>query len=194
MAMQVEVVRSPRRRKTVQARLVDGVLQVSMPARVSKAEEERWVREMVGRFERRKAAEPIDVAARAEVLAARYSLPQPASVRWVDNQLWRWASCTPDDRTIRVSSRVASFPSWVLDGILVHELAHLVEAGHGPAFWALANRYPKMERVRGFLIAKGEGDEDDDDAELDPLCATSASSTDARTRKNAIEGGQPTLF
>lgn len=161
MAMQVEVVRSARRRKTVQARLVGGVLQVSMPARVSKAEEERWVREMVGRFERRQSAEPIDVAARAELLAARYSLPQPSSVRWVDNQLWRWASCTPEDRSIRVSSRIAGFPGWVIDGVLVHELAHLVEAGHGPAFWALANRYPKMERVRGFLIAKGGEDNDD---------------------------------
>ena len=199
MAMQVEVVRSPRRRKTVQARLVDGVLQVSIPARVSKAEEERWVREMVGRFERRAASAPIDLAARAEVLSARYGLPQPASVRWVDNQEWRWASCTPDDRSIRVSSRVASFPGWVVDGVLVHELAHLVEAGHGPAFWALANRYPKMERVRGFLIAKGGEDEGDDGAPAtatapDPLRATSGSSTDAEARKSAVGGAQPTLW
>jgi predicted metal-dependent hydrolase len=171
MAMEVEVVRSARRRKTVQARLVGGVLQVSIPARVSKAEEERWVREMVGRFERKRATEPIDVAARAEVLAVRHGLPRASSVRWVDNQVWRWGSCTPADRSIRVSSRVADFPTWVLDAVLMHELAHLAEPGHGPAFWAIANRYPRMERARGFLIAKGlegDGDDDTDEDEAQP--------------------------
>jgi predicted metal-dependent hydrolase len=119
----------------------------------------------------------------------RYSLPQPSSVRWVDNQLWRWASCTPEDRSIRVSSRVAAFPAWVIDGVLVHELAHLVEAGHGPAFWGFANRYPKMERVRGFLIAKGG--EDDDDAGDGAFLRDSAASTAAETGKSEV---QPALW
>ena len=165
--MQHEVIRSAKRRKTVQARLVNGVVQVSIPARMTKAEEDRWVAEMVGRFERRRTTEPIDLAARAEVLATRFGLPAPASIRWVDNQEWRWGSCTPDDRTIRISTRVATFPGWVLDYVLVHELAHLVVAGHGPDFWALVERYPRCERARGFLIAKGM-----DDAEEGPEAPT----------------------
>jgi hypothetical protein len=156
-----EVVRSPKRRKTVQARLVGGVVQVSIPARMTKAEEEKWVAEMVGRFQRKAATEHIDLAARAEVLATRYGLPTPDTIRWVDNQEWRWGSCTPDDRSIRLSTRLAGFPDWVVDYVVVHELVHLVVGGHGRDFWALVNRYPKTERARGFLIAKGmDGDEE----------------------------------
>lgn len=159
--MPVEVIRSSKRRKSVQARLVGGVVQVSIPASMSKADEERWVAEMVARFERKRSTEPIDLAARAEVLAARYRLPMPASIRWVDNQEWRWGSCTPATSTIRISSQLAVYPPWVLDYVVVHELAHLEVGGHGPAFWALVNRYPKTERARGFLIAKGMGEDTD---------------------------------
>ena len=147
--------RSPRRRKTVQARKVGDVLRVSIPATMTRREEERWVGEMVRRFERREEAERIDLPVRAAALAARYGLPEPASIRWVDNQQSRWGSCTIADRSIRLSSRLGGYPDWVVDYVIVHELAHLVEADHGRAFWALVNRYPKAERARGFLIAKG---------------------------------------
>jgi hypothetical protein len=159
--MEVDIVRSRRRRRTGEARVVDGVIVVSVPAGMTKAAEGELVSHLVGKIERKYAAEPIDLAARCEVLAARYGLPQPASVRWVDNQLQRWGSCTPADRSIRISARLARYPSWVIDAVLVHELAHLVELGHNNAFWALANRYPMMERARGFLIAKGWDDEAD---------------------------------
>lgn len=175
----VEVIRSPRRRKTVQARLVDGVLRVSIPARMSAGEEQRWVAEMVARFERRRHTEAVDLEARAEVLATRYRLERPASIRWVDNQEWRWGSCTPADGTIRISSRLAGFPDWVRDYVIVHELAHLTEAGHGPRFWALVNRYPRAERARGFLLAKGMDGADDDAAEPPRLEAAHPPQPDA---------------
>lgn len=159
--MEVEVVRSARRKKTVQARVVDGVIRVSVPERMSKADEDLYVAQLVARLQRRRDAGVIDVAARASALAARYGLPKPASVRWVDNQGSRWGSCTPADGSLRISTRIAAFPSWVVDAVIVHELAHLAVPSHGPAFWALANRYPRMERARGFLIAKGLPDPDD---------------------------------
>lgn len=153
------MVRSRRRRKTVEASKRGKVLRICIPASMTKAEEEKWVREMVRRAGRRaRRREPSDLQSRGGVLAERYGLPQPAAIRWVDNQHSRWGSCTPVDGTIRISSRAAAFPPWVVDYLLVHELAHLREAGHGAAFWALVNRYPKTERARGFLIAKGGED------------------------------------
>ena len=42
-------------------------------------------------------------------------------------------------------------PDWVIDYVLLHELAHLVVPSHSPAFWTLLSRYPKTERARGYL-------------------------------------------
>jgi hypothetical protein len=157
--VQVEVVRSARRRRTVQAWEEDGVLKVAIPAWMSKADEERTVADMCERFERKRSTEGVDLTERATKLARRYRLPEPASIRWVDNQRWRWGSCTPEEGSVRISSRLAGWPGFVLDYVIVHELAHLVEANHGPAFKALVDRYPKAERARGFLMAKGMGEE-----------------------------------
>jgi predicted metal-dependent hydrolase len=158
--MKVEVIRSARRRKTVQARTVNGVLRVSIPATMTRVEEERWVTEMVRRIERQQATDDIDLERRAKDLADRYRLPVPDSIRWVTNQEWRWGSCTPSDRTIRISSRLVGEPAWVLDYVIVHELAHLSIRAHSQDFWDLVNRYPKAERARGFLMARGlESDE-----------------------------------
>lgn len=155
----VEVVRSPRRRKTVSAREVDGVLRVSIPATMSKADEDKWVTDMVRRMDRLRRSNQVDLDERVRVLTTRHGFLAPASIRWVDNQLARWGSCTPVDRSVRISSRVAGFPTWVVDYVIAHELAHLEVADHSPRFWAVVARYPLTERARGYLIAKG-GDED----------------------------------
>lgn len=152
---QIEVVRSARRRKTVQARQVGDVLRVSIPAWMSKAEEAKWVAEMTRRIEARRDTGTVDLDQRARTLARRYDLPEPAQISWSDRQQWRWGSCTPSAGTIRISSRLAREPGWVLDYVVVHELAHLVVGDHSRAFWALVERYPKTERARGFLIARG---------------------------------------
>jgi len=153
----VEVIRSPRRRKTVQARRVNGVVRVTIPATMTRAEEERWVAEMVRRLERSTAACGIDLEERAAQLADRYELPRPTTIRWVDNQELRWGSCTPVDGSIRISSKLLTEPGWVLDYVIVHELAHLVVPGHGRKFWGLVDRYPRAERARGWLMARAAG-------------------------------------
>ncbi len=113
---------------------------------------------------RRVDAAAIDVAARARRLARQLDLPRPVLVTWSDQQLRLWGSCTPEDGTIRVSSRLAAFPSWVLDYVLVHELAHLVVPHHGPEHDALVSRFPLAERARGFLIAKDLHPDDEEPA------------------------------
>jgi len=159
--MQVEVIRSTRRRKTIHAVERNGVVRLSIPHTLSKAEEAHWADVMVRRLERRRDASRIDVGRRARQLAKRFDLPTPKSIRWATNQNSLWGSCTPVDGTIRISARLAAYPRWVLDYVIVHELAHLRYHGHGPRFHALVDRYPLAERARGFLIAKGmepEGD------------------------------------
>lgn len=149
------MVRSPRRRKTVQAREVNGVLRVSIPATMTKADEEHWVEEMVRRMNRRTATRSVDLVRRAGQLAVRHRLSVPRAIRWSDNQEWRWGSCTPSEGTIRISSRLVTEPLWVLDYVIVHELAHLDVPRHDNQFWSLVGRYPLTERARGFLIARG---------------------------------------
>ncbi|MGH9155406.1 MAG: M48 metallopeptidase family protein [Acidimicrobiales bacterium] len=158
--MEVRVLRSPRRRKSVAARQVGDVLQVTIPAWMNSDDEQRAVDAMVRRMERKAAAGAVDIAARSAVLAALYDLPAPSSVRWVDNQQWRWGSCSPGEASLRLSTRLTGFPAWVIDYVIVHELAHLRVAGHGPDFWALVDRYPRTERARGFLLAKGGEDDE----------------------------------
>jgi predicted metal-dependent hydrolase len=150
----IELRRGSTRRRHVEGVLRGETLVVSFPPRMARAEAERIADELRRRMERRLGRERIDLVARARRLARELGLPQPARVEWSDRQQHRWGSCTPVDRCIRLSSRLAAFPSWVLDYVLVHELAHLRHADHGPEFHALVDRYPKAERAIGFLIAQ----------------------------------------
>lgn len=127
-----------------------------IPARMTRAEEREWVSTMLARLDRQdKRRRPTDAALmrRAKDLNTKYldGRATPRTVRWVDNQNSRWGSCTPVDRAIRLSRRLQGMPGWVLDYVVVHELAHLIEVGHTPTFWSLVDRYPKAERAKGFL-------------------------------------------
>jgi predicted metal-dependent hydrolase len=155
----VEVRRSARRRRTVTAYREQGRTVVLIPAAFSPAEERRWVAQMVAKLQtreerrRRSLGGDSELMARARALSAAHldGLAEPASVRWVDNQHRRWGSCTPADRSIRLSSRLRAMPDYVVDYVLVHELVHLLEPGHDEPFWTLVARYPRAERARGFL-------------------------------------------
>jgi predicted metal-dependent hydrolase len=156
----VEVRRSARRKKTISAEIVGDALLVSIPARLSRAEEQEWVTLMSARMSERRRRDRLnsdgDLARRAGELADRYlDGLRPRDIAWVGNQRSRWGSCSPDDGSIRISLALADYPSWVRDYVIVHELAHLLVADHSDAFWNLVNRFPLTERARGFLIAKG---------------------------------------
>lgn len=155
----VEVRRSSRRRRTVTAYRELGRTVVLIPAAFSPAEEQRWVAQMVAKLQtreerrRRSLGGDAELMARATALSAVHldGLAQPASVRWVENQHRRWGSCTPADRSIRLSGRLRTMPEYVVDYVLVHELVHLLEPSHDERFWGLVARYPRAERARGFL-------------------------------------------
>lgn len=150
----VEVRRSPRRVRTVSAYREGDRVVVLIPGRFSAAQETEWVGKMVSRLARKtRRPHDRDLARRADDLSARYlrSLARPTSVAWTDRQNTRWGSCTPADGSIRLSHRLQTMPTWVQDYVLLHELAHLIEPSHGPAFWALLGAYPRTERARGYL-------------------------------------------
>ncbi|MDQ1486247.1 MAG: hypothetical protein QOJ62_1940 [Actinomycetota bacterium] len=62
-------------------------------------------------------------------------------------------------------------PAWVVDYVLVHELAHLIEFGHGPRFQALVAGYPKAERARGYLLGVTDGVLQADELQSDDVTA-----------------------
>ncbi|MGH2693353.1 MAG: M48 metallopeptidase family protein [Actinomycetota bacterium] len=156
----VEVRRSARRRKTISAEIVGDALVVSVPERMTKAEEHRWVSRMTERMAQRKRKDRLNaergLERRATLLADNYLEGLRArEISWIETQKTRWGYCDPDQGTIRLSLALCDYPEWVRDYVLVHELAHLVVPDHSDAFWELVNRYPMTERARGFLIAKG---------------------------------------
>lgn len=153
---EIRVVRRKRRKKTVEARLEHGVLVIYAPATLSDAELQPIIDNLRDRMQRRRQ-KPSDTTLeqRADQLNQTYFGGELSwhSITFVTNQRRSYGSCTPANGTIRISDRVAKLPDWVLDYVLVHELAHLVEPNHGSDFWALVNRYPLTERARGYLMA-----------------------------------------
>lgn len=152
----VRVIRSAKRRKTVSATVERGVLIVRIPARMSRAEETRWVDHMRkklldkrGRKEASRSNEALE--ARARRLAQDYFGALEFTIDWSSRQNQRWGSCTPLERTIRLSENLKTFPDYVIDYVIVHELAHLLIPDHSPAFWQLVAKYPLTDRARGFL-------------------------------------------
>lgn len=129
---------------------------VLIPASMSKRDEVTWVQDMVARLERserRRRPSDDQLLARARALNDEYlgGLAVPESVRWVGNQRTRWGSCTPGERSIRLSERLQGMPGWVVDYVIVHELTHLIEPRHDARFWAWVDRYPHAERAKGYL-------------------------------------------
>ncbi|MGC8510387.1 MAG: M48 family metallopeptidase [Acidimicrobiales bacterium] len=152
---EVEVRASTRRTKTGAAHWSGSRIVVQIPARLRGRERRVFVDELVERLVAQRpqhAAGDGALEERARVLAELYNDGVvPASVRWVTNQRTRWASCSPSTRAIRVSSRLRQCPEWVIDAVLVHELAHLHEADHSAAFYEIARRHPRQYECGLFL-------------------------------------------
>jgi predicted metal-dependent hydrolase len=153
----IRIITSRKRRRTVAARLRSGVLELLVPATMPHSEREHWAEVMSRRLQRRaERARPSDerLAERAHRLNERHF---DGRLRWTSigfAEMERlWGSCTFTAGAIRIARRAASLPEWVLDYLLVHELAHLVHSDHGPDFHALEARYPLTERAKGYLLA-----------------------------------------
>ena len=155
---EVQIIRSQKRRKTVSGRLVDNQLVIRAPAHMSDEELAPFIANMKKKIERKNIPDTNEaLEKRANELNSTYfgNRLQWVSIKYVTNQNTLFGSCTPSRGTIRLNHRLAQMPRWVRDYVLIHEMAHLEEANHGPRFWKLVNQYPLTERARGYLMAVG---------------------------------------
>jgi hypothetical protein len=165
----VHITRSTRRHRTVSARLVNWrLVKVRAPAQIAQDELDTIIKHLIDGIKTRQSrqrAVSSDEALqkRSNEINQRYFQSKLSwrSITYVSNQQQRYGSCTPHQGTIRISDRLKRVPTWVLDYVLVHELAHLQEPGHTTAFWNLVNRYEKTERARGYLMGMQLLDEED---------------------------------
>ncbi len=152
--------RTARRKSGLSAFWEAGQAVVAVPAKLTLEDEQYWIPHMVEKLEKSQRNRQFHTAASDEALMQRSlelsskylgSRAVPASVRWVDNQNGRWGSATPASQAIRISHHVQGMPQWVVDYVLLHELAHLIHPNHSTAFWAELACYPELERAKAFL-------------------------------------------
>jgi predicted metal-dependent hydrolase len=157
----VEVRVSKRRKKTAGAHWEGDRIVVVVPVHLRGAERDEMVEALSRRLMRHRPhlhASDEQLEQRARTLGRRYlDGVEPSSIRWSTNQNKRWGSCTFQTREIRISERLRVAPEWVLDAVIHHELAHLLEPNHSPRFRQLENRYPRRHDADLFLEGYGLG-------------------------------------
>jgi predicted metal-dependent hydrolase len=163
VSSQVTIIRSTRRKKTIQTKYADGHLWIYLPAGMRSKDEQKWINQMIERHqqsERKRTVKKSDtwLLQRAQELNKKYFKGTlDFSITFVTNQNSRFGSCTSFDKTIRISDRIKTMPLWVQDYIIIHELAHLLYPDHSKKFWEVVNQYRYTERAKGYLIAIGAG-------------------------------------
>jgi len=167
---EIIVIRSTRRKKNISEYRQGGRIVVSIPARMSKADERAMVPEMVAKIRAQEAAATMSeerLSSRVDELltelAPEISL-RPSSINW-RGMRERWGSCTGTDRTIRISDRLKLAPAYALDYVLFHEAIHLQWSDHGTEFTDTLARFEDSELASAYL----DGWEAAERAMLDPV-------------------------
>jgi hypothetical protein len=153
-----EIIRSKKRKKTVQAKIVDNILHIYLPAGMSKKEESKWIQKMKSQIRRKQRKHQLNstdtLQKRAAFINNQYFNGElDFSIQFVTNQTTKHGSCTPASKSIRISDAISDYPQYVQDYLIMHELTHLIYPNHSKAFWKKVNEYPYVERAKGFLHA-----------------------------------------
>lgn len=151
---EIVVIRSKKRKRNISAYRQGGRIVISIPARLSKAEERAVIPEMIAKIRSREVAAPeAELMVLVDQLLSRYAPEiaiRPASVGW-RNMNERWGSCTSVDRTIRLATKLQRAPKYVLEFVLYHEAIHLQHSDHGDEFYQFLHRYPRHLEAEAFL-------------------------------------------
>lgn len=155
---QIRLIASARRRKSIQAGMRDGMLELSVPSVMSDYEIIDSARRLMAKVKakessRRRIESDPALMQRALHLAQVWlnNEVRPNSVVWSDRQNKRWGSCSIQSKAIRLSTQLHGLPQWVIDGVLIHELAHLKYPDHSQAFRDFTRRYPRTLEADAFL-------------------------------------------
>jgi predicted metal-dependent hydrolase len=153
---EIIVIRSARRKKSISAYRQGGRIVISIPARLSKADERAIVPEMIAKIRSQEESQTPGEAALAEridqlltELAPEITI-RPISVTWRPMRE-RWGSCTSVDRTIRISDRLKLAPEYARDYVLFHEAIHLQYFDHGAEFTEVLGRFEDSELASAYL-------------------------------------------
>ncbi len=171
--MEVKVIRSPDRKKTIQAKMVGDTLVVHLPLGMHREEERKIIQKMKEKIEKKRLKKQINeddyLIKRFDEFNSEYfhGKLKVNSIEFVTNQERNRGSCTPARGTIRISHKLLDMPKWVLDYVIMHEMTHLVHPNHSKEFWAKVSEYKYTERARGFLIAKGMEEEETENNSCD---------------------------
>ena len=151
---EIVVIRSKKRKRSISAFRQGGKIVISIPARLTKAEEREVVPEMIAKIRAKEVApDETELSKEIDRLLSKYAPEitiRPASVAW-RSMNERWGSCTSVDRTIRIATKLQRAPKYVLDFVLYHEAIHLYIYDHGSEFQEFLKRYPRHLEAEAFL-------------------------------------------
>lgn len=161
--MEVKIIRSQKRQRTVSARLVDDLLLINAPLALSQECLDKMISSFKLRLQRRKLKTELDKEKNlldlARVLNKKYfdNRLKIDSIEYATDQNSRFGCCNYRAAKIRISHKIGLMPNWVRKYVLIHEMAHLIEPNHSRAFWVIVCRYKLTERARGYLMAASSG-------------------------------------
>jgi predicted metal-dependent hydrolase len=165
---EIKIIRSPLRKKTVGARLANGVLLVNAPVGIPDKELDKIISKLKVRLLKKKLKRELNVNQDLKDIAERLNNKyfcgrlNIGSIEYSTNQNSRFGCCNIKSGRILISHRLAAMPEWVRDYVIVHELAHLMVPNHSEAFQELTAKYKLKERAIGYLLAKGYEEKNSD--------------------------------
>ena len=159
--MEIKIVRSAKRKRTIGARMVGDTMVVRTPADISEARLEKIINNFKQWYEKRQLKKELNRKKNLSDIAQRLNHRyfdgeiEIKSIEYSTDQSKQFGSCNFKAKTIRISHRLTEMPEWVRDYVIIHEMAHILQPNHSQSFWRLVSHYRLTERARGYLLAKG---------------------------------------